>query len=1034
MSSRGPPGPPGPQGNPGDQGSTGYTGYTGIIGPTGERSTWTGYTGYTGFTGPTGQSGTGHTGFTGPTGVAGPTGFTGPMGTAINTGATGPTGPAGIGYPGAPGGQGPQGNQGERGERGVTGYTGWSGPTGPMGIEGIPGWAVNTGATGSTGYTGPIGTGPTGNTGPTGPTSVTTGPTGWTGPTGNTGPTGPISVTTGPTGWTGWTGPTGPTSMTTGPTGWTGWTGPTGPTSVTTGPTGWTGWTGPTSVTTGPTGPTSVTTGPTGWTGPTGPMGPVAVLPTSLYSVSQTNTTSGSTFVKTLATNAWDAVFVSTIASGAGYIYAQFGSGTSGFGFSASGYSSGSVQWGWSVSGTTVSYVINGTATPSGAALSAGETFGVVFDGINMKYYRNSALITTYMSGWSIYSGFNAFGAFYSTGSSLTNVIWGSSGIAGADGPTGKTGPTGGLYILPTVVARATQVNTAAGSTFTKSGGTTNSWTDSSFYSVLPTSCGYVYGSLNATAGAQASFGLSLNTPNYIGAPSPDHGWSNNGTTATWWNGSSSTSYGNFYSSDVFGVTCDGIAYRYYKNGYPVAAVQAWGGTQYVVGLLYNNGDSVTNLTWGSSLVGPMGPTGMTGPTGGAAPILTLPVTLTNATQTNTLLGSTFTQSGVSDGGFISPLSSISGSIYGQINGRGSIGLTSNSTFATYNMIVGWTCSTAGLVYRVTPIGGNSSSSSFTSSDIFGVTTDGYGTTRWWKNGVLIAQEISTLYSYTYATAIVIASGSSVTNVVWSASVPGPMGPTGVTGSQSTVTGWTGWTGVTGPQSTVTGPTGNTGPTGAPSTVTGWTGPTGTTGPTGAQSTVTGPTGDTGPTGTPSTVTGWTGWTGPTGITGPIGAPSTVTGWTGWTGPTGITGPIGAPSTVTGWTGPTGGFSGTLTTTLSVQQIQEKVVTAAYASSMTFDWSAGDIFYVSGVTGNISATITNLPTAATGAYSIVFILQQGGTAGYINLITIGLASPTIKWLGGSAPTPTASRVEVVSFALYYDSTTWLPLGQLASFA
>ena len=197
---------------------------------------------------------------------------------------------------------------------------------------------------------------------------------------------------------------------------------------------------------------------------------------------------------------------------------------------------------------------------------------------------------------------------------------------------------------------------------------------------------------------------------------------------------------------------------------------------------------------------------------------------------------------------------------------------------------------------------------------------------------------------------------------------------------------------------------------------------------------MTGPTGVTGPIGAESTVTGWTG---PTGVTGPTGAQSTVTGWTGSTGntgPTGVTGPTGAPSTVTGWTGPTGAFSGTLTTTLSVQQIQEKIVTAAYAASMIFDWSAGDIFYVSTVTGNISATITNLPTDVTGAYSIVFILQQGATAGYINSLTIGGTSYTIKWLGGSAPTPTINRVEVLSFALYYNSSTWLPLGQLASFA
>jgi hypothetical protein len=63
--------------------------------------------------------------------------------------------------------------------------------------------------------------------------------------------------------------------------------------------------------------------------------------------------------------------------------------------------------------------------------------------------------------------------------------------------------------------------------------------------------------------------------------------------------------------------------------------------------------------------------------------------------------------------------------------------------------------------------------------------------------------------------------------------IPGPIGPTGVTGPEGLASN----TGATGP----TGPAGATGPTGP----TGRTGPTGQTGPTGP----TGPTGRTGPTG-----------------------------------------------------------------------------------------------------------------------------------------------------------------------------------------
>ena len=96
-------------------------------------------------------------------------------------------------------------------------------------------------------------------------------------------------------------------------------------------------------------------------------------------------------------------------------------------------------------------------------------------------------------------------------------------------------------------------------------------------------------------------------------------------------------------------------------------------------------------------------------------------------------------------------------------------------------------------------------------------------------------------------------------------------GPTGPTGSVSTVPGPTGPTGSAG---TPGGPTGPTGATGANSTVTGPTGPTGAgatgpTGPTGAAGTPGGPTGPTGPTGA-----GATGPTGPIALVQQNGTPS----------------------------------------------------------------------------------------------------------------------------------------------------------------
>jgi hypothetical protein len=224
--------------------------------------------------------------------------------------------------------------------------------------------------------------------------------------------------------------------------------------------------------------------------------------------------------------------------------------------------------------------------------------------------------------------------------------------------------------------------------------------------------------------------------------------------------------------------------------------------------------------------------------------------------------------------------------------------------------------------------------------------------------------------------------------------VTGSQGPRGLQGPGRGATGWTGPTGSTGP----TGQTGLTGPTG-------WTGLTGPTGPTGQ-------TGLTGP-------TGWTGLTGPTGRTGPTGLAG-ATGWTGLTGPT----------------GPTGSLSGTLTTTLSVQQIQETVITASSpgAGPVNYDWSTGDIFYISNMTANYTANITNLPTTNNKHYVIVFYLVQGATPYYINNLTIaGGTALTIKWAGGTTPSAVANQIAIETFNLYYNGS-WSVLGQYTSFS
>jgi hypothetical protein len=119
----------------------------------------------------------------------------------------------------------------------------------------------------------------------------------------------------------------------------------------------------------------------------------------------------------------------------------------------------------------------------------------------------------------------------------------------------------------------------------------------------------------------------------------------------------------------------------------------------------------------------------------------------------------------------------------------------------------------------------------------------------------------------------------------------------------------------------------------------------------------------------------------------------------------------------------------------SVQQVQETLNTIASPGSGTVvaDWSTGAIWYVTSMTANFTINLTNVPTVANKTYSVVFTLVQGGSPYYINALQVAGVAQTIKWPGAAPPTPTANRVETLSFTLMYTGSAWTVLGQLTSF-
>ena len=157
------------------------------------------------------------------------------------------------------------------------------------------------------------------------------------------------------------------------------------------------------------------------------------------------------------------------------------------------------------------------------------------------------------------------------------------------------------------------------------------------------------------------------------------------------------------------------------------------------------------------------------------------------------------------------------------------------------------------------------------------------------------------------------------------------------------------------------------------------------------------------------------------------------------TGAVGMSGAL----TTTGLITANGGLttSGTLsvsggaafTGTTDIQEMRETVVDVTLSTNAgTLDWTAGNIYYIATApTGNMTLNVTNVPTDASRVMTINVLTTQAST-GYIPAtFQIGGAAQTIRWAGGTAPTPTSSAGKIDIFSFTMQRTTggaWIVYG------
>jgi len=114
--------------------------------------------------------------------------------------------------------------------------------------------------------------------------------------------------------------------------------------------------------------------------------------------------------------------------------------------------------------------------------------------------------------------------------------------------------------------------------------------------------------------------------------------------------------------------------------------------------------------------------------------------------------------------------------------------------------------------------------------------------------------------------------------------------------------------------------------------------------------------------------------------------------------------------------------------------VQEKFATLTGSTGITvMDCDNGQVFYLTGAAGDITANFTNLGLTAEYGTNVTVIINQGATPYEVTAVQIGGVAQTINWQGGSAPIGNANGIDSFSFTILNDGGTYVVLGQMVDF-
>ena len=114
----------------------------------------------------------------------------------------------------------------------------------------------------------------------------------------------------------------------------------------------------------------------------------------------------------------------------------------------------------------------------------------------------------------------------------------------------------------------------------------------------------------------------------------------------------------------------------------------------------------------------------------------------------------------------------------------------------------------------------------------------------------------------------------------------------------------------------------------------------------------------------------------------------------------------------------------------------ETLLATSLSTTTNLDTQNSQIFYLTGAGSGLTATLNfqNVPTTNNKTISFAVVVDQQATPDDITTVQIDGSAQTVNWVGGSAPSGTASSKDVFNFTFIRTSNAWVVLGNLTSFS